>query len=79
MSKLDQLLNITSVLTMNEKSTIQALNSRFKNFEDAMQNYATELNGEVEVILTRNFKNYKESELTVMTPDAYLKSRMASS
>ncbi len=77
--KLNQLLSITSVLTMNEKSTIQTLNSRFIHFEAAMQNYAAEINSKVEVILSRNVKDYKESELTVMTPDAHLKSRITSS
>ena len=74
-SKLSQLLSITRVLTMDEKATIQALNSKFKDFEDALQNYAAELNGKIEVIVTRNLKDYKESELLIMPPNDYLKAR----
>ena len=76
-SKLNRLLAITNVLTMNEKSSLQALNSKFKDFEDAMQNYAAEMNGKVEVVLTRNTKDFKESNLLVMSPDDFLNTRNA--
>ena len=52
-----------------------ALNSDFKDFEDALQNYSAVENGTVKVILTRNVKDFKNSELAVLTPESYLKGK----
>ena len=76
--KLTQLLTITDVLIMDKDVIIQALNSNFKDFEDALQNYAAEKTGDINVILTRNTKDFKNSELGVMTPENYLKTKIAS-
>jgi predicted nucleic acid-binding protein len=76
--KLTQLLTITDVLIIDKEVVLQALRSNFKDFEDALQNYAAEKIGDVVVILTRNIKDYKSSELAVMTPENYLKTRIAS-
>lgn len=76
--KLKMLVSITEVLVINKDSIIQALNSEFKDFEDALQNYSAELNKEIDIIITRNTKNYKNSSLAVMTTDNYLKMRIAS-
>ena len=50
-----------------------ALNSDFKDFEDALQNYAAETNGAINLIVTRNTKDYQKSELAVMKPEEFLK------
>lgn len=76
--KLNQLVSITEVLTTDKETIKQALNSSFKDFEDALQNYSAEMNGEIDVIVTRNFKDYKDSALGVMTPENYLKILLAS-
>lgn len=76
MEKLKMLISITEVLVIDKDSIIQALNSEFKDFEDALQNYAAELNKEIDVIISRNTKDYKTSALGVMTPDNYLKMRL---
>ncbi|KGO86673.1 PIN domain-containing protein [Flavobacterium suncheonense] len=76
--KLKMLVSITEVLVINKDSILQALNSEFKDFEDALQNYSAELNKEIDIIITRNTKDYKNSSLGVMTPDNYLKMRIAS-
>lgn len=76
--KLKMLVSITDVLVINKDSILQALNSEFKDFEDALQNYSAELNKEIDIIITRNTKDYKNSSLGVMTPDNYLKMRIAS-
>jgi hypothetical protein len=57
---------------MDKNIIISALNSDFKDFEDALQNYAAEINGEVNVIITRNTKDYKKSNLAVMNPKEFL-------
>ena len=76
--KLKQLITITEVLTTDKEVIIKALNSNFKDFEDALQNYTAELNGLIDVIVTRNVKDFKSSSLGVMTPDNYLKTVIAS-
>lgn len=76
--KLKMLVSITEILVINKDSILQALNSEFKDFEDALQNYSAELNKEIDIIITRNTKDYKNSTLGVMTPDNYLKMKIAS-
>lgn len=76
--KLKQLLSITEVLSMDKLVVQSALNSQFKDFEDSLQNSSAELNGNIEVILTRNLKDYKKSNIGVFTPETYLKSKNAS-
>ncbi|MFN5983950.1 MAG: PIN domain-containing protein [Fluviicola sp.] len=71
--KLKLLVSITEVLVIDKASIVEALNSEFKDFEDALQNYSAELNKEIDIIITRNTKDYKNSSLGVMTPDGYLK------
>lgn len=71
--KLKTLLSILEILVVDKNSIMVALNSDFKDFEDALQNYAAELDGTISLIITRNTKDYKKSELGVMTPDDFLK------
>ena len=71
--KLLQLVTITEVLSTDRDVIIKALTSNFKDFEDALQNYSAELNGKIDLIVTRNIKDFKYSTLGVMTPDNYLK------
>lgn len=76
--KLNQLIKITEVLTTDKNAIMHALNSNFRDFEDALQNYSAVLNGEVDLIITRNAKDFKNSELGVMTPESYIKTINAS-
>jgi len=76
--KLKQLITIIEVLTIDREFILKALNSNFKDFEDALQNYSAELNGQIDLIVTRNVKDFKSSSLGVMTPDNYFKTVIAS-
>ena len=76
--KLSQLILITELLLIDRNSIILALNSNFNDFEDALQNFSAECNGNISLILTRNLKDFKNSSLGVMTPENYLKTRNAS-
>ncbi|WP_353087636.1 PIN domain-containing protein [Flavobacterium sp.] len=71
--KLKQLLRIIDIAEINKEVIIEALNSKFKDFEDAMQNYAAENSNSINIILTRNVKDYKKSKLAVFSPEMYLK------
>lgn len=72
-SNLKMLMNILDVTLMNKKIVLDALNSEFKDFEDALQNFSAQNDKEIKVIITRNIKDYKKSDLAVMTPEDYLK------
>ena len=74
--KLKQLLNIIGIIKMDKNSVLNALNSEFKDFEDALQNYSAIENGDIKIILTRNIKDFKKSELAILTPETYLKGRI---
>ncbi len=76
--KLTLLSTITEVLTTDKAIILKALNSNFKDFEAALQNYSAELNGQIDLIITRNTKDFKNSALGVMTPENYLKTIISS-
>jgi len=71
--KLRLLMSIVNVLVIDKKTVLQALYSPFKDFEDALQNYAAETSQVINIILTRNIKDYKHSTLSVQTPADFLK------
>lgn len=71
--KLTLLICFLEVLNVDKQVIIQALNSEFKDFEDALQNFSAEQNSEINAIITRNVKDYKNSKLSVMLPDDFIK------
>tara|TARA_R110002049_G_scaffold154302_1_gene318763 strand:+ start:2121 stop:2543 length:423 start_codon:yes stop_codon:yes gene_type:complete len=73
--KLKQLLLIIDVVKMDKGVVLNALNSEFKDFEDALQNFSAVEDGNIEIILTRNIKDFSKSKLAVLTPEQYLKSK----
>lgn len=76
--KLKQLLMLTDVLVMDKEVVSNAINSDFKDFEDGLQHFAAIKNGGIDVILTRNLKDFSKSEIGVLTPESYIKSIIAS-
>ena len=77
-NKLTDLLEITDISSMNKQTIELALKSDFKDFEDALQNFSATHNDKIDVIITRNLKDYKHSEIAVMSPEIFLKSLSAS-
>lgn len=71
--KIKQLLTLIDVLIMDKEVVLDSLNSGFKDFEDALQNFSAVKNGKINIVLTRNIKDYKKSVLAVLTPETYLK------
>ena len=70
---LKMLMNFLEVSKINKNIVLEALNSDFKDFEDALQNYSAQQEKGLTLIITRNIKDYKNSRLAVMTPEDYLK------
>lgn len=68
-----KLNTILGIAVTSEASLVQALNSGFTDFEDAVQ-YYTAQNNKVDILLTRNIKDYKLEKLAVMTPEQFIKS-----
>jgi predicted nucleic acid-binding protein len=76
--KLSQLMTIMDILSMDREIVIQALSSGFKDFEDALQNFSAIKSGFIDIILTRNVKDFSKSSIGVLTPENYLRSKSAS-
>ena len=76
--KIKQLLTIVDVLQIDKEVVLDSLNSDFKDFEDALQNYSAVKNGKISIVLTRNIRDYKKSEMAVMTPETYLRGTASS-
>ncbi|MDQ3021815.1 MAG: PIN domain-containing protein [Bacteroidota bacterium] len=63
---------IVSILSVDERIIENALNSDFTDFEDAIQ-YEVAKENQQEVIISRNTRDFKRSEIPVFTPEEYLK------
>ena len=72
-SKLDSLSYILNILKVEEQTIKNALKSGFADFEDSIQYFCARDNKKISIIITRNTKDYKNSEIPVMTPGDYLK------
>lgn len=72
--KLKSLMSIFDVLITDKAIILKALNSGFNDFEDALQNYSAEFSNSIDVVITRNIKDYKNSNLAIMEPDNFLNS-----
>jgi Na+-transporting NADH:ubiquinone oxidoreductase subunit NqrC len=75
---LKQLLMITDILSMDKEVVSKDLISEFKEFDNSLQNFAAMKHGEIDVILTRNLRDFSKSEIGVLTPETYIKSLIAS-
>lgn len=71
--KLRKFKIISTIVGVNELIIEKGLNSNFTDFEDALQ-YFCALESDCNIILTRNPKDFKTSELPLMTAEEYLAS-----
>jgi len=60
-----------TILETRQDIVKQALFSRFADFEDAVQHY-TAVYHKVELLLTRNLKDYKSAVIPVKSPEEFL-------
>ncbi|MDT8402688.1 MAG: PIN domain-containing protein [Bacteroidales bacterium] len=70
---LNELSELVSILKVDDEIIKASLASDFKDFKDAIQYYTALENKRINVIITRNIKDYKKSSLPVMTPETFLK------
>ncbi len=62
---------LVHVTSLTEKIIDLALNSEFEDFEDAIQ-YFSALQNEIKILLTRNLKDYKKAQITVLTAQDFI-------
>jgi predicted nucleic acid-binding protein len=62
---------LVHIVPINEKIIDLALNSDFKDFEDAIQHYCA-LENDIPILLTRNLRDYKKSQISVMTAQDFI-------
>lgn len=60
------------IISVESDVILLSLNSDFRDFEDAVQYYSS-LKNKLEIILTRNVKDYIEEQIPVLTPAEYIK------
>jgi predicted nucleic acid-binding protein len=70
--RLQVLLNTIDVLAMDQKQVLAALESKFTDFEDALQYFSAVNSNKIDAIITRNMKDFKKSALPVFTPNEFL-------
>ena len=73
LNKLRKFKIICEIFEVNEETIDKALNSNFKDFEDAVQ-YFTALQSNCSIIITRNGKDFKNATIPIMTAEEYLSS-----
>jgi predicted nucleic acid-binding protein len=64
---------LVNVLPLDDKIADLALNSEFRDFEDAIQ-YCTAIENDQDIIITRNQQDFKDSKIPVMTAGEFIKS-----
>ena len=78
-SRLKELSELLHILSVDDTIIKSALQSGFKDFEDAIQYQTALTNPDIELIVTRNIKDYKQAELPVMPPATFLKTYLHTS
>jgi predicted nucleic acid-binding protein len=78
-SRLKELSELLHILSVDDTIIKSALQSGFKDFEDAIQYQTALSNPDIELIVTRNIKDYKQAELPIMTPGTFLKTYLHTS
>lgn len=71
---LKELRSMTKLIPLDEKIMDDAINSNWKDFEDALQ-YFSALEYNLSHIITQNKKDFGRSKLVIMTPAEFLASQ----
>jgi predicted nucleic acid-binding protein len=66
---------LVKIIALTDKIIDLALNdNNFQDFEDGIK-YYTGIENNIDIIITRDLKDFKGSKIPVMTPDEYLNSK----
>lgn len=69
--RFNNMRSFSKICIMDNKQADLALNSDWKDFEDALQ-YQSALAARCDYIITRDLKGFKKSKITVLTPEQFL-------
>ena len=69
---LKTLTELVDILAVDKKVVLEALHSGFSDFEDGLQHFTAAQSEEIEAIVTRNLKDFKESRIVVMTARSFV-------
>lgn len=75
--KLRKFKIISKICDLDEVIIEKGLNSNFTDFEDSLQ-YFSALKSDCDILITRNGKDFKDSQIPIMTADEYLTSILTS-
>ena len=71
-SLLNGIFTISEIIDVTSHTIQESLKSEFSDFEDAIQYYSAISNDKIEIIVTRNTKDFKLSKLPALTPTEVL-------
>ena len=69
---LDEIFEMTEIISVGEKIINQSLKSDFRDFEDAIQYHCALTITGMDCIITRNTKDFKKSRIPVLSPSEAL-------
>jgi predicted nucleic acid-binding protein len=69
---LDEITNIVQIIPVDITIIKKSLKSNHKDFEDAIQIASAQSISNMNCIITRDLKDFKNSEISVLTPDEFL-------
>jgi predicted nucleic acid-binding protein len=69
---LDEVTTVLSIIPVDINIIKKSLKSNHKDFEDAIQIVSAQSINNMDCIVTRDLKDYKFAEITVLTPDDFL-------
>lgn len=70
---IEALTEMTEIVGTTKKEITQALKNDFTDYEDSVQYSSALTIKDLDVIITRNIKDYRNSSIAVMTPLNFLK------
>ncbi len=70
---IETLTEIMEIVGTTKKEIVQALRNKFTDYEDSGQYSSALTIKDLDLIITRNTKDYKNSSIAVMTPLNFLK------
>ena len=69
---LDEITNVITIIPVDINIIKKSLKSSHKDFEDAIQITSAQSVNDMDCIVTRDLKDYKNAEIKVYTPDQFL-------
>jgi predicted nucleic acid-binding protein len=67
--KIGALLKYISIQPIRKEDLLAAVVSKFKDFEDGVQHSCALTQGKIEAIITRNTRDFKNSQIPVYSPE----------